>query len=439
MSESSSEPYRPRRRWLWVLLILAIAGAYWLFAKDAAAPAGQAGPAGRPGMLAGMAVPVKLATVETGPIDHTLKAIGTVTAFNTVTVRSRVDGELQKIAFTDGQKVQEGDLLAQIDPRSYQVELDQALGQQKQNEAQLKNAQRDLQRYQLLFKQNSIAKQQVDAQAALVQQFLGSRKSDQAAVDSAKLQLSFTRIIAPISGRLGLRKLDQGNMINASNTDGLVVITQTQPISVMFTLPQAQLPDVLEKLRADKTLTVDLYDRDDIRKIATGELMALDNQIDIATGTVKLKARFANEDESLFPNQFVNVRLRVGTAPSLVLPTMAVQQGSIGAFVYLVDDEDKVHVRPIVVGRVDERRVAVTSGLTAGQRVVVEGVDRLREGAKVQVVSDTAATPGGSDPNAGPAGVPQTGAPAAGAPAAGAPTTGAPAAGAPAAAAPSAR
>ncbi len=370
-----------------------------------------------------MAVPVRLATVETGPIDYTLKAIGTVTAFNTVTVRSRVDGELQKIAFTDGQKVREGDLLAQIDPRSYQVELDQALGQQKQNEAQLQNAQRDLQRYQLLFKQNSIAKQQVDAQAALVQQYLGSRKSDQAAVDSATLQLSFTRIIAPISGRLGLRKLDQGNMINASNTDGLVVITQTQPISVMFTLPQAQLPDVLEKIRGGQTLAVELYDRDDVRKIATGDLMALDNQIDVATGTVKLKARFANENESLFPNQFVNVRLRVGTAESLVVPTMAVQQGSIGAFVYLVDDESKVHVQPIVIGRVDEKRVAVASGLSAGQRVVVEGLDRLREGAKVEVVSATAAAPGGPDASAGlKARAPQTGAPAAGSPAASPPS-----------------
>lgn len=416
MSESSSEPYRPHRsRWLWAfVLVLAVAGGYWFFVK-AAVPQGAKGKQtsgrGMPGMAA-MAVPVKLATVEAGPIDYTLKAIGTVTAFNTVTVRSRVDGELQKIAFSDGQKVQEGDLLAQIDPRSYQVELDQALGQQKQNEAQLQNAQRDLQRYQLLFKQNSIAKQQVDAQSALVQQYLGSRKSDQAAVDSAKLQLSFTRITAPISGRLGLRKLDQGNMINASNTDGLVVITQTQPISVLFTLPQAQLPDVLEQVRAGKTLTVELYDRNDLKKIATGELMSLDNQIDVATGTVKLKARFANEDESLFPNQFVNVRLRVGTAQSLVLPTMAVQQGSIGAFVYLVGDDNKVHVQPIVVGRVDERRVAIASGLNVGQRVVVEGVDRLREGALVQVAAQKPGTPAAQAPAGG---VPQTGAPSTGA------------------------
>ncbi len=420
MSESSSEPYRPRRsRWLWVcVLALIVAGGYWFFQKNSGAAKGKA-VAGH-GMRAGMAnipVPVKLAAVETGPIDYTLKAIGTVTAFNTVTVRSRVDGELEKIAFADGQKVQAGDLLAQIDPRSYQVQLDQALGQQKQNEAQLQNAQRDLQRYQLLFKQNSIAKQQVDAQAALVQQYLGSRKSDQAAVDSAKLQLSFTRITAPISGRLGLRKVDQGNMVNASNTDGLVVITQTQPISVLFTLPQAQLPDVLEQIRAGKTLAVDLYDRDDVRKVAGGELMSLENQIDVATGTVKLKARFANDDESLFPNQFVNVRLRVGTAQALVLPTLAVQQGSIGAFVYLVGADSKVHVQPIVIGRVDDKRVAVTSGLAAGQRVVVEGVDRLREGALVQEVTVQAGAPAGQDPSAAPgSSVPKSGAPSSGAP-----------------------
>ncbi|HWL29500.1 MAG TPA: MdtA/MuxA family multidrug efflux RND transporter periplasmic adaptor subunit [Burkholderiaceae bacterium] len=387
MSDSSSEPSRSRRyRWMWLLVaLLVVAGGYWFFARGAA-PQANGAAAGRPGM-GGMPVPVKVATVQKAPLDFTLKAIGTVTAFNTVTVRSRVDGELQEIAFTDGQKVQEGDLLAQIDPRSFQVQLDQALGQQKQNEAQLQNAQRDLARYQTLFKQNSIARQQVDAQAALVQQFLGSRKSDQAAVDNAKLQLSFTRIVAPISGRLGLRKLDRGNMINASSTDGLVVITQTQPISVLFTLPQAQLPEVLAQVRAGKKLAVDLYGRDDVTKIATGELMSIDNQIDVATGTLKLKARFANEDESLFPNQFVNVRLRVDTAQALVVPTLAVQQGSVGAFVYQVDDDSKVHVQPIVAGRVDGRRMAVESGIAEGQRIVTEGLDRLREGAKVEVMS----------------------------------------------------
>ncbi|MFW7342188.1 MdtA/MuxA family multidrug efflux RND transporter periplasmic adaptor subunit [Pollutimonas sp. H1-120] len=403
MAEPRSVSHRPgHRRWPWLVLVLIVlaAGAYWLVGRDAGSMKG-----GRPGLggnrmaaMANMKTPVRVATVQQGSIQHTLKAIGTVTAFNTVTVRSRVDGELQKIFFSDGQKVNAGDMLAQIDPRTYQVQLDQALGQQKQNEAQLQNAQRDLQRYQLLFKQNSIAKQQVDAQAALVQQFLGSRKSDQAAVDSARLQLDFTRITAPISGRLGLRKVDEGNMVNASNTDGIVVITQTQPISVLFTLPQAQLPEVLAQLRAGKTLTADLYDRDDLRKIATGELMSVDNQIDVATGTVKFKARFANEDESLFPNQFVNVRLRVDTARSLLVPTMAVQQGSIGAFVYVVDEGDKVHIQRIVTGRVDDKLIAVESGLSEGQRVVVEGLDRLREGAAVEVVTGAQASPAAAMP-----------------------------------------
>ncbi|MGB3289156.1 MAG: MdtA/MuxA family multidrug efflux RND transporter periplasmic adaptor subunit [Burkholderiaceae bacterium] len=396
MAEPRSVTHSPGRgRWLWLALalILLAAGAYWFMGRDAgSSKGGRAGPGSSFAAMANMKTPVRVASVQQGFIQHTFKAIGTVTAFNTVTVRSRVDGELQKLHFSDGQKVNAGDLLAQIDPRTYQVQLDQALGQQKQNEAQLKNAQRDLQRYQLLFKQNSIARQQVDAQAALVQQLQGSAKSDQAAVDSARLQLNFTRITAPISGRLGLRKLDQGNMVNASNTDGLVVITQTQPISVVFTLPQVQLPEVLAQLHAGRTLAVDLYDRDDLVKIATGELVSVDNQIDVATGTVKLKARFANEDESLFPNQFVNVRLRVDSVQSLLVPTKAVQQGSIGAFVYVVKEGDKVGIQRIVTGRVDDKLVAVQSGLEAGQRVVTEGLDRLREGAAVEVVTDPASS-----------------------------------------------
>ncbi|MGB6104271.1 MAG: MdtA/MuxA family multidrug efflux RND transporter periplasmic adaptor subunit [Pusillimonas sp.] len=404
MSDPRSEPPRPRKSyWLWlIVLLLLAAGAYWFLGRGAGQKPQGDSPFFGPGMLSSMPVPVKVATAEMGLVNYTLKAIGTVAAFNTVTVRSRVDGELQKIAFDDGQKVQAGDLLAQIDPRTYQVQLDQALGQQKQNEAQLQNAQRDLQRYQLLYKQNSIAKQQVDAQAALVQQLLGSRKSDQAAVDSAKLQLDFTRITAPISGRLGLRKIDEGNMVNASNTDGIVTITQTQPISVLFTLPQAQLPDVLAQLRAGKSLAADLYDRDDLNRLTTGRLVSVDNQIDVATGTVSFKARFENDDETLFPNQFVNVRLHVDTAQALVIPTQAVQHGSRGAFVYHVDDDNKVHVQPIVVGRIDEKMIAVESGLSPGQRVVTDGVDRLREGATVEIVTaDTAAA----------AAVPATGAP----------------------------
>lgn len=391
MADSSSGLGRSHRGriWVWVVVLVALAaGAYWYF--GAGKSPGSAKSLGRGGAGA-MAVPVRAAPVESGRINFVLKAIGTVTAFNTVTVRSRVDGELQKILFTDGQKVQEGDLLAQIDPRTYQVQLEQALGQQSQNQAQLANARRDLQRYQQLYKQNSIAKQQVDTQAALVQQYLGSQQSDQAAVDSAKLQLSFTKITAPITGRLGLRKVDQGNLIAASSVDGLVVITQTQPISVLFTLPQVQVPDVLAQLRAGKTLGVDLFDRDDLRKIAAGELMSIDNQIDVATGTLMFKARFANDDEGLFPNQFVNVRLNVSSEDqAVVIPTIAVQQGSIGPFVYVIDENNKVHIQRIVTGTIEGARLAVKSGLSAGQRVVTEGIDRLREGALVEVMAPAA-------------------------------------------------
>ena len=388
MSDVRSQASRSNRTRWWVggvLVLVLAAGAYWYFKPAPGAPADNPF---RPGAMGAMKTPVRVAPVEQSTINVVLNAIGTVTAFNTVVVQSRVDGELQKIHFDDGQKVAEGDLLAQIDPRPYQVQLDQALGQQAFNQAQLANARRDLARYQALFKQNSIAKQQVDSQAALVQQYLGTQKSDQAAVDSARLQLSFTKIKAPISGRLGLRKLDQGNLISQASTDGLVVITQTQPISVVFTLPQAQLPRVLSRFREGQAVPVHLYDSTNTVKLADGTLDSIDNQIDVATGTLKLKARFENQDERLFPNQFVNVRVEVSSGePAIVVPTKAVQQGSKGAFVYRVDADEVVHVQHVTTGVVDGDRIAISSGLEPGQRVVTEGVDRLREGAAVEVVT----------------------------------------------------
>lgn len=394
MPQSDANPTRPRRRRIlpYTVLLLAIAaGAYWYYGpgnKTPTAPAGHQGArSGMPGMF-NIKVPVRVETAELRTMDHTLGAIGTVEAFNTVTVRSRVEGELQEILFEDGQKVEQGDVLFRIDPRSYQVQLDQALGQHAQNLAQLKNAELDLQRYQQLHKQSSIAKQQLDTQAALVEQHRAIAQTNQAAVDNAKLQLSFTEITAPLSGRLGLGQVDVGNLVGANATEGMVVITQVQPISVRFSLPQADLPDVLTALRSGRRLPVGVYGPDGATLLDQGELSAIDNQIDIGTGTVSIKATLPNPDENLFPNQFVNIRLNVDSGQSLAIPVSAVQYGSIGAFVYVIDEEGAAHIKEIVPGRVDGRYMAISAGLTAGERVVTDGVDRLREGSTVEIVDD---------------------------------------------------
>ncbi|HEU0229472.1 MAG TPA: MdtA/MuxA family multidrug efflux RND transporter periplasmic adaptor subunit [Burkholderiaceae bacterium] len=396
MSQPSAKPKSPRQGLSWVaLFILVIAfGAYWHFSHKPGATAGNGSGHGGRGMAGAMATPVNVATVKQGLIETTIKAIGTVTALNAVTVQSRVSGELEGVYFKEGQEVKKGALLAQIDPRPYQVALDQAIGTEKQNQALLENARRDLKRYTLLYKQNSLAGQQLDTQKALVQQYLGTQTSDAAAVASARLQLTFTRITAPITGVVGLRQVDPGNLVSASGTQGLVVITQMRPISVIFSLSQAQLPPVLAEVRAGKKLEVDLYDRSGVNKIATGTLASIDNQIDVTTGTVKLRATFANENEALFPNEFVNAVLHVSADDhAIMIPTSALQQGSIGAFVYLVKD-GKVHVQPVKTGTVDGTDVAVSSGLSPGQQVVTVGVDRLREGAAVKVIEASDATAG---------------------------------------------
>lgn len=403
---SDSRPVSPTSRWtrrriigLGVLLLV-VAGIAWVALRPAAKPGGAGGGrpgGGRPNMAAAMAnlaVPVRVATAVTQDIDIFLKSLGTVTAYNTVTVRSRVSGELVDVPFQEGQMVKAGDLLAQVDPRAFQVALDQARGTQMQNLALLENARRDLQRYQALFKQDSIAKQQVDTQAALVRQYEGTIKSDQANVDNARLQLDYARITAPISGRLGLRQVDRGNLVSSSDTNGLVVITQTQPISVVFTLPETQLPEVRAELAQGKTLAVEAYDRADTRRIASGKLETLDNQIDVTTGTLKLKAKFDNQDDALFPNQFVNVRLHVLTRKDVTaIPTAAIQQGSAGAFVFQVQADNTVQVKQVKLGAINNGMVAVNEGLQPGDRVVTEGTDRLRAGAKVEVVGGAEVIP----------------------------------------------
>jgi multidrug efflux system membrane fusion protein len=413
----SSSP-RPRRRILpWLIVVLVVALIAWVVlrpmaggkggrhgeARVGATRAGGAGGGSRAGAAAPdmqPPVPVRVFKATTQDMDISLPALGTVTAYNTVTVRSRVDGELVKINFKEGQMVKAGDVLAQIDPRAFDVQLEQATGQQQQNMALLENARRDLQRYQVLFKQDSIAKQQVDTQAALVRQYEGTLKSDQAAVDTAKLQLAYARITAPISGRLGLRTVDQGNLISSGDTTGLAVITQTQPIAVVFTLPETQLPEVREQLRAGHTLQVYAYDRANTKQLAEGVLETLDNQIDVTTGTVKLKARFDNTDDTLFPNQFVNVRLHVETRKGVtVIPNAAVQRGSKGPFVFVAEPDNTTAVKQLKLGPVSGDYVAVNEGIKPGELVVTEGTDRLRAGAKLEVVTDAttiAPTPGAS-------------------------------------------
>jgi membrane fusion protein, multidrug efflux system len=333
-------------------------------------------------------VPVVGTRVHKGEIPVFLTGLGSVTAFNTVTVKSRVDGQLIRVAFVEGQFVQQGDLLAEIDPRPFQVQLEQAEGQMARDQALLGNARNDLARYQMLMEQDSIPRQQYDTQIALVQQYEGAVKADQAQIDEARLQLTYCRIVAPISGRVGLRLVDAGNMVHASDTSGLVVITQVQPISVLFTIPEDNLPPVLKKLRAGARLSVDAYDRSGNTRLASGSVSTIDNQIDPSTGTSRLKAVFDNKDSALFPNQFVNARLLVEVRKdTLILPAQAIQRGPQGAFVYVVKPDETVEVRPVKLGNGEGTQVSVTEGLSAGESVVIDGGDKLRAGSLVRLVS----------------------------------------------------
>ena len=333
-------------------------------------------------------VPVVAATARSGDIDVVINALGTVTARNTVTIKPRVDGQLVRIAFREGQLVKAGEVLAEIDPRLFQAQLDQANGQLVRDQALLANARLDLERYRGLLAKDSIAAQQVDAQGALARQYEGQVLTDRALVDNARLQLGFTRVTAPVPGRLGLRLVDAGNMVHASDTGGLVVITQTQPIAVVFAIPADNLPAVIGKLQAKETLAVEAWDREGKTRLATGKLLTADNQIDTTTGTVKLKAEFPNADNALFPNQFVNARLRVETRHGLTLvPIAAIQRGTQGTFFYVVKDDKSVSLRPVVLGPVSGDLVAVEKGLAPGEQVVIDGADKLRDGAKVEVSS----------------------------------------------------
>jgi len=372
-----------RGAWVVILvLLIAAAGAavYWLQPSEAPRPTG------RRGIDPSRPTPVVAAAAKTGDINIYLNGLGTVTPLRTVTVRSRVDGELLRVAFTEGQLVKAGEVLAEIDPRPYQAQLAQAEGQMARDQALLANARIDVERYRGLYAQDSIAKQQVDTQEALVRQYEGTVKFDQGQIDNAKLQLVYSTITAPVGGRLGLRLVDPGNIVRASDASGLVVIAQLQPIAVVFTIPQDSLPEVLKRLRAGSPLPVEAYNREQKTRLATGKLLTVDNQIDPTTGTIKLKAQFLNEDGNLFPNQFVNVRLQLDTLRGATLvPAAAVQRGAQGTFVYVLKDDRTVALRPVKTGASEGESVAIESGVAPGETVVVDGSDRLRDGAKAEV------------------------------------------------------
>ena len=373
------------QRWLAAIAFVVVLLLVWFFGFREAAD--KRPPPPNPWMGP---TPVHVVSVTQEDLKVHIKAIGSVVPLNTVTVRSRVEGQLLRVLFDEGQQVKAGDLLAEIDPATYKVRLAQAEGTLQQTRAQLKNAEEDLRLYEQLLTKNSIAKQQFDKQQALVEQWRGTLKNHSAQLDDARLQLSYTRITAPINGRLGLRRVDVGNLVKTGDSEGLVTITQTQPIAVSFTIPENQLMAVRDAYAAAQTgktqLSVEAWDRSEQQQLASGALTTLDNQIDTATGTLRLKAEFDNSDDRLFPNQFVNARLHLQTLDgALTIPADAVQYGSKGTYVYTVID-GKAQMRPIKVGALEGDRIAVLDGLKAGEQVVLEGIDRLWPGKDVKVM-----------------------------------------------------
>ena len=351
-------------------------------AAEGGAGGGKGGKGGKRGD--GRPVPVVVAKSHKGDLPIYLPGLGTVTALNTVTLRTRVDGTIDKINFTEGQHVNEGDILVEIDPRPFEVQLKQAEGQLARDQASLTNARTDLVRYRTAG--NSVTQQAVDTAAANVAQFEGALKSDQASVDNAKLQLTYSRIIAPISGRIGLRLVDRGNIVHASDATGLVVITQLTPITVIFSLAESYLPQILKAQAGGKDVPADAYDRDLKNKIATGKLLAVDSQIDQTTGTIRCRASFDNKDEALFPSQFVNMRLLVDTRKNVVLvPLAALQHSPKTDFVYIVKEDQTVEMRPVTIGASEGEQLIIDKGVNDGETVVVEGVDKLQPGMKVTV------------------------------------------------------
>jgi multidrug efflux system membrane fusion protein len=385
---------KPKKRgfiWLLFFALVAAVAAYAVYKAGQPgqiiqnARGGRGGSGGRRGGGFGP-TPVGVQKARLGSMPVYYKGLGTATAYYTVAVKTRVDGQLMQVNYKEGELVRKGDVVAVVDPRPFEVQLHQAEGTLARDTANLNNARKDLERYQGLVKQNAVPQQQVDTQAAMVEQLQGTVKQDSAAVDNANLQLTYANVRAPITGRVGLRLVDPGNIVHASDAAGLMVITEIQPISVLFTLPERQLPDVVAKLNAGKKLLVEAWNADDSQKIADGYLLTVDNQIDATTGTSKMKAIFDNHDLALFPNQFVNVHLLVNTlCDQVIVPNVAVQSGQQGNFVYVVDADSKVHMRPVTVRLALESESAIASGVEAGETVVVDGTDRLVEGATVRL------------------------------------------------------
>jgi multidrug efflux system membrane fusion protein len=345
-------------------------------------------------------VSVAAEAARTGDISVYLDGIGTVTPLATVTVRARVDGELVAIHFKEGQLVDEGQLLFELDPRPFEVAVAQAEGQLARDQAQLANARLDLVRFQDLIKSGVIPRQQIDTQAALVKQFEASLDVDKAQIDAARLNLTYSRITAPGTGRIGLRLVDKGNMIHATDPNGLAIITQLQPITVVFTLPEDHLPALQEKRRAGGDLAVEAYDREGTKRIADGTLLTVDNTIDPATGTVRLKAQFPNTDEALFPNQFVNARLELDVRKGATLvPETALQRGTQGTFVYVVKDDKTVETRPVTVGVTEGSEASIDQGVNPGEIVVTDGTEGLRPGSTVTIREKRPPAPAATKPS----------------------------------------
>ena len=371
-----------KSRWVIVIVVvIAAIAAFWFWqgrndsrsaAPGATKQAQQSPAGGRRGMRSGPLAPVQAATAVEQAVPRYLTGLGTITAANTVTVRSRVDGQLMALHFQEGQQVKAGDLLAEIDPSQFKVALAQAQGQLAKDKATLANARRDLARYQQLAK---------------------TIKADEASVASAQLQLDWSRITAPVDGRVGLKQVDVGNQISSGDTTGIVVITQTHPIDLVFTLPESDIATVVQAQKTGKPLVVEAWDRTNSKKLSEGTLLSLDNQIDATTGTIKVKARFNNQDDALFPNQFVNARMLVDTEQNaVVIPTAALQMGNEGHFVWVLNSENKVSKHLVTPGIQDSQKVVIRAGISAGDRVVTDGIDRLTEGAKVEVVEAQSAT-----------------------------------------------